>query len=343
MKTIFRFAALLTILSVFFFSCQKEVSFEIGDSSLSVGSLQVTGTAGCQGVVVSGFYKKDTALNASNYTDINVQVDSAGFYLVTTDTVNGYYFRATGNFTSTGVISVRLVGNGKPLTSGINIFTVRYNGTICEFSVTVAGTNSPDYYPRTTYSNWSYQFDGVSTDSLLIKVIPQTLAAAGKTYNIFVWTDGSFAGFDSSGYYRKSGNDYFEWIDMGSYIGFDNPLWVEYNFLKDNLSAGSTWFTPGFSGTVTPMGMPPVSVTARFFYTIIQQNVSVMVNNVNYANTIIVKQELQQLVSGNWVTSTAAGYLQNYYARDIGLIKQDYYNNTGALSAQMDVRRLVVY
>lgn len=446
MKTTIRLSALLAILSVFFFSCQKESSFELGENKASVGSLQINGTGGCLGATVGGSYKKDSTLNGDNYADIKVQVDSAGSYIIKTDTVNGYTFRATGIFTTTGVTTVRLAGSGKPLGTGTNIFTITYNGTVCEFSVTVTmatgGTSvftvncssatvngtydvgdalstantavvsvnvtktgtwaistpatngivfsgsgtftatgsqsitltasgtpattgtfnipvtiggntctfpvtyslgSGDYFPRTTYSNWSYQYDGNVNDSLLIKVTNITQLANGNTFYVFAYTNNIANGFDTSGYYRKSGHDYFEWIDIGTYIRFDNPLWVDYIFLKDNLSTGDTWYTRTFTGTVTPMGGSPVSVSARFFYTILQQNVTVNVNSVSYANTIEVKQELQQMVSGNWQTIASAGYLRNYYAKDKGLIKQDYYLSTGALSKSMEARRLVIY
>ena len=158
-----------------------------------------------------------------------------------------------------------------------------------------------------------------------------------------MWTDNAANGFDTSGYYRRSGSDYFEWIDGGSAIGLDNPVWVELNFLKDNLTAGATWNGQSITGTFTPMGGSPTNVTARFFYTILQQNVSVTVNGTAYANTIVVKQELQQQVGANWVTLTAAGYLQNYYARDKGLIKQDFYDANGTVTSAMNLRRLAIY
>ncbi len=446
MKTFMNRFFIITALSVIFFACQKEVSFELGLSNPSVGSLQVGVTNNCIGAVVSGTYYKDSTLNANHFVNLGVNVDSAGSYKITTDTIQGYYFNANGNFSAAGSQVVKLKGIGKPLSVGTHIFTVTYNGTICEFSVTViagsggtgvftvnctgavlsgtyafgatmttantvalsvnvtaAGTWSistapavngvifsgsgnftatgaqtitliatgsasaggtfnfpvsaggstcnfpvifttgPDYFPRTVNSNWSYEFDDDPNDSLLVRVIAQTHAALGFSYNIFLWTDNAASGFDTSGYYRKSGSDYYEWIDMGGYIGFDNSLRIEYIFLKDNLTAGGTWTTQSFSGTITPPGGSATNVTARFLYTIVQQNTSVTVNGTSYANTIIVRQDLQQLAGSTWTTVTAAGYLQNYYARDKGLIKQDYYNAAGAVDTKMEVRRLVIY
>lgn len=446
MKTTINLPVLLALVPVFLLSCQKEVSFELGNSKASVGTIQMDASGGCTGATVFGNFFKDSTLNASHYATVNVTVDSAGSYVIKTDTVQGYYFSAIGNFTSTGTQTVKLRAYGKPLSVGTHIFTLTYNNSVCDFAVTVlagtggtaaftvsctgatvngvyapgvpltaantvvlnvnvtaagtwgistlpavngiifsgagsftatgaqtitltasgtpaaAGTynipvavggascNFPvvvaapsDYFPRTINSNWSYEFNGVASDSLLVSVSTLTHTAAGNTFTVFLWTDNAALGFDTSGYYRRSGADYFEWIDAGTAIGLDNPVWIELNFLKDNLTAGATWNSQSITGTYTPSGGTPTSVTARFLYTILQQNTSVTVNGTAYPNTIVVKQELQQQIGGNWTTLSAAGYLQNYYSRNKGLIKQDYYDGNGTVTSAMNVRRLVVY
>ena len=117
-------------------SCQKEKSFERGTSVLSTGSLQYGTTGDCLGNIVTGAYKKDTALNSANYVDIKVDVTTAGAYSISTDTINGFYFSGFGTFGATGVNTVRLQGSGTPSGGGTNIFTVTYDSTECTFSVT---------------------------------------------------------------------------------------------------------------------------------------------------------------------------------------------------------------
>ena len=528
-------------------ACQKEVSYEQGSSTASVGSLSVDASGNCLAAVVSGIYYKDTAIKASNYVDVSVQVDTVGTYTISSDTVNGYYFKATGTFTATGAQSVRLIGGGKPLATGTNIFRVTYDGTMCEFSVTVlagtgatnavftvnctspvvngiykagtaltasntvtlnvnvttigpwsistspavngitftgsgtftatgaqtvtlngsgtpasaatssfpitvgtatcnfsitvvpaggnatftitctgavpagtyvagtlltaantitlnvnvtvigtwsvttapamngiifsgsgtftatgaqtivltgsgtptaAGTHTftvtggtgtctfqvtttapiPDYFPRTAYSNWSYQFDGDPDDSLLIYAVVPTRTINSNIYNLFFYNDG--AGVDSFGYYRRVGADYFEWIDMGSYVGLDNPLWMEYTFLKDNLATGGTWQSAQFTGPYTDQAGTTTTLTLRWEFSITGQNIPVTVNGTPYTNVIQVKQELRQQVGTSWAL---AAYFDCYYAKDKGLIKQDLYNNTGTKIYAQDVRRLVIY
>jgi len=123
-------------------SCQKEKSFEKGSVHDSSGSLQSAATGDCLGNSVSGVYKADTVLNGTNYVDVQVDVINTGSYLVYTDTINGIYFRAAGSFTSTGVNSVRLLGNGTPTAAGTNIFTVTYDSTQCTFSVSTINGGS---------------------------------------------------------------------------------------------------------------------------------------------------------------------------------------------------------
>ena len=555
MKTLIRISSLLVFTSVLFVACQKETSFEKGNSAASVGSLSVDASGNCLGAVVSGTYMKDTAIKASNYVDVSVRVDTAGTYSIASDTVNGYYFKATGSFNAAGTQVVRLIGGGKPLAIGSNIFTVTYNGTVCEFivnvtgvvppggssvftvtctgatpagtyvagtpltaantitlnvnvttvgtwsvttapavngvtfsgtgtfaatgaqtivltgsgtptaagsftftvtgatatctfqstvapaaggnavftvactgatpvgvymagtpltaantitlnvNVTTAGTWTvttapavngiifsgtgtfsttgaqtiqlsasgtpiaagaftftvtgatatctfqttvvpaavPDYFPRTTFSNWSYDYDGDSNDSLLIYVIQPTVSKLGNTFNIFMYNDGILPA-DTFGYYRRASADYFEYGDM-SYGVLDEPFRGEFIFLKDNQTVGATWNSAQFSGDYTDQGGTTGTITLRWKFTILQQNASVAVTpasgvTTNYANTIEVKQELEQLVGTTW---TLIGYFRNYFARDKGLVKQDFYSSTNSLVSEGNLRRFVVY
>lgn len=443
MKTVLNSLGILTTLSLLILSCQKEISYEGGNQQPSSGSLQANNTGGCLGSVVNGTYIKDTTLKSTNYVDVNVQVDTVGTYTITTDTVNGYYFKATGVFSSTGVQVVRLMGTGKPINAGTDVFTVSYDGTICDFSVTVttgtggsavftvncpatvvngtytvgtplAATNTavlsinvttlgtwsitsaslngmvfsgsgtftvlgnqnitltgsgtpaaagtfnvsivvngvtctfpvvcvsvPDYFPRTANSNWSYEFDQVSSDSVLVQATANTHTALGNTYVIFRETSDMAQGWDSSGYYRRAGGSYFEWIDIGTSVGLDNELWIEYTFLKDDVPAGSSWFSPEFTGTFNG-----TTVTARLKYAILQKDVNAVSSGTTYNNTIIVEERLEQNLGGTWIdlTTQPGGIsLRYYYSRNIGLIKIEIYDLGTTLSGQLEMRRYTVF
>jgi len=449
MKTFFRLSGLMILSSFIFLACQKETSFEKGNSRASVGSLSVDTSGNCLGAVIGGTYYKDSTLTAAHYVDVSVKVDTVGAYTIITDTVNGYYFKASGTFTATGTQVIRLTAGGKPLSTGTDIFTVIYNFSFCQFPVTVnapaggssaftvtctgatpagtytvgtaltsgntitlsvnvtaigtwsvttapavngiifAGTGTftntgtqtiqlnasgtptaagvhtftvtggtgtctfqvtttsvpavPDYFPRTAFSNWSYDYDGDPDDSVLIYVIQPTVVKNGNTYNVFMYNDG-YSPIDTFGYYRRSGPDYFEWGDL-SYGLLDDPVRGEFIFLKDNQTVNATWNSQQFTGDYTDGMGNTFAVTLRWKMTILQQNGSVSVTpasgiTTNYTNVIEVKQELEQLVGTAW---SSVGYFRNYYSRDKGLMKQDFYNNTGGLESEGSVKRFVVY
>jgi hypothetical protein len=68
---------------------------------------------------------------------IAVIVTKPGAYTITTDTVNGYSFRATGSFNKADTFPVTLKASGRPLAAGNDDFTVSFSGTICSFQVPV--------------------------------------------------------------------------------------------------------------------------------------------------------------------------------------------------------------
>ena len=415
--------------------CQKELSNEAGKNA-SHGSLQDDGTGDCLPKNVNGIYTAGTALvPATNTIVVQVDVTTAGSYVIYSDTVNGYYFRASGTFGTTGLNTVTLKGNGTPLAQGTNNFAIAYDTTVCFVSVdvlpagssgaatftiscpnpaingvyavgtalnstntivfnvnvtavgtynvtttaidgmtfssgagafastgtqtlTLTGTGTPasagvfivagtagsstisvpitvsassavDYFPRTTNSNWSYEYNDDPTDSFYRVVIAPTKNALGNTYNIFMADDGS--GLDSSGYYRKASTDYFEYFDAGNFIGFDNPLWAEYIFLKD-AATGTTWNSQSFSGMVTPTNPPgsPQPLTIRFKYTVQKKDSSMVLTTsgscvpATYNNVIVIREQYEQFAGSTWNDVTSiVGYGVSYYAKNIGLIKYE--------------------
>jgi hypothetical protein len=118
-------------------SCIKEKSLESSSSNTSTGSLQSDVNEDCLPKTIAGVYEAGTTLGASNFITVDVNVTGAGTYTITTDTVNGYYFRGTGTFGSTGAQTIKLTGIGSPVAAGTDDFLVSYGGTSCFISVTV--------------------------------------------------------------------------------------------------------------------------------------------------------------------------------------------------------------
>ena len=127
-------AGLAGLLALFvIFSCQKEISTEYGTPAK--GSLQGNG-GDCLPKLVGGSYIVNKTLNDSNFLEVSVNVTAPGPYTILTDTVNGYSFKATGSFSNTGTNTVRLKATGSPGNAGVNNFTVVFDSSFCEVSVT---------------------------------------------------------------------------------------------------------------------------------------------------------------------------------------------------------------
>ncbi len=302
--------------------------------TVTVGSA-AAGTVNCSSAVVSGYYYSGYALTTDDSVVISVTVTTPGVYFITTDTVAGVYFSASGTFAVNGTFNLTLHGGGTPTSYGTKTFTVKFGTSTCTFMVTIL---SGDYFPRTANSNWSYEFNSVSTDSLLINVISATLSAYANTYNIFMQNDGTAV--DSSGYYRKSGGDYFQYLNWQT-IGFDNVDWEEYTFLKDNVASGTSWFSAAFSNS---LGGQPLQYKVKD--SIDQKDVSITVTSsagaVTYQNVIVVKEKFFVNVFGSYVDATSIfGYTKSYYARGIGLIQAEYYQpgNTGTTPDNTQIMR----
>ncbi len=293
----------------------------------------------CTPSIVSGIYVVGSPLSGpGNNVQIQVSITTAGSYNISTNTVTGITFSGTGTIAVGPNQNINLVASGTPTTAGPQTFTVTFGTSTCTFTVNVLPN---DYFPRTTNSNWSYEWDNDPTDSLYRVAISATNPTAFGTFNIFMENDGTvpLPALDSSGYYRKSGGDYFEYFDLSA-IGLDNPQWVEYTFLKDNVAAGNSWTSTGWTNA---LGGTPF--TFRFKDSIEQKDVAVpqttSLGTVNYQNVIVVVERIQLQVGPAWVDATSFfGYAKYYYARGIGLIRIELFDAPGTSPTPSFVQRL---
>lgn len=136
---------LLTTGFLLFQGCRKEYSFE-SSSNPSEGSLQSDVTGDCLPKIVAGTYEAGVPLSGdAHFLQVEINVTLAGNYIISTDTVNGFYYRATGSFATPGLVTVKLQGYGTPANDGISNFTVTYLASACTVPVTVlpAGGATP--------------------------------------------------------------------------------------------------------------------------------------------------------------------------------------------------------
>ena len=69
----------------------------------------------CDEISFFGTYTKAVALDGSNYLKVNVDVTKEGSYNFSGNTTNGYGFTTQGTFLSTGMQTITIPGQGKPL------------------------------------------------------------------------------------------------------------------------------------------------------------------------------------------------------------------------------------
>jgi len=294
--------------------------------NFGAGSPPATGTLGgspgsCTSVTPSGAYTQGVSLTASNTVLVQVNVATVGSYSVSTTTVNGVSFSATGTFTTTGIQNVVLTGTGMPTSSGAQNFAVTFGTSTCNFSITFAAVT--DYFPTTVNSFWDIGNINKPTDSIKFISTSATKSIGGNTYNIFTYDSIPTTGSPSELYYRKSSGLYYENFNTQALFGFDSPGTpsdVEYIFLNDNVSQGATWNSPNITGTQSG-----ISYTIFIKMTLYQKvTTSITVGSVTSSDILKMKYEY-------FVTSAPATPFfteERWFARGIGLIYNSFNDGT---------------
>jgi hypothetical protein len=91
----------------------KEVSLGTGEL-LPPATYSIGAGGSCVNTVINGTYWAGVSLTSSTFVTIQVNVSIIGTYSVTTNTINGYGFSASGEFSATGVQTINLMGSGTP-------------------------------------------------------------------------------------------------------------------------------------------------------------------------------------------------------------------------------------
>jgi hypothetical protein len=115
-------------------NCSFPITFT---TVITNATFALSGSPGnCTGAMPNGTYTAGTILNASNTVDIFVNVTSPGNYSISTLTVNGISFSASGTFNITGSRQVTLTGTGTPTIPGAFDYLPTGGGNTCKFTVT---------------------------------------------------------------------------------------------------------------------------------------------------------------------------------------------------------------
>jgi hypothetical protein len=240
-----KYILFLTSFSLVFFSCQKEPHVNLNPPPTPVAVFTFPGSPNaCTVATPGGPYFAGTALSASNTVTVQVNVTTAGTYTISTATVNGYKFSASGTFTTTGTQTVSLVGTGTPITAETDSFTPSATGiTGCTFNVTVSAPVPAVF----TFSgapgactvanvNGNYGLGTALTGSNTVTV--QVNVTTAGTYTITTNTVGGMT-FSKSGAFTATG------VQTVTLIGTGTPTTAGAN----NFTVGTNGCT--FSVTVT--------------------------------------------------------------------------------------------
>lgn len=98
----------------------------------------------CDSIKYHGNLERGKALDAENYFYVRVNVTAKGTYAFKTDEINGYYFLAEGEFTSTGVHELRFQGKGVPVVAQPDTHTLIFANSTCSKKITVWEQNFPN-------------------------------------------------------------------------------------------------------------------------------------------------------------------------------------------------------
>jgi hypothetical protein len=91
----------------------------------------------CTNPVIGGIYSVGTSIKPGNNVTLQVIVNTPGDYSISTDTLGGISFSASGHFTTSGAQTVILECNGLPENPGLFYFNVKADSSSCSFSVPV--------------------------------------------------------------------------------------------------------------------------------------------------------------------------------------------------------------
>lgn len=150
----------------YLFSCEKEYSSEnntgISASSGTSSYSFVDANTNCTTAIINGTYMVNLPATQNNTVQLQVKVTAPGTYSISTPTIDGLSFYASGTFTKLGVQPILFYASGKPVVHGSFPYSPGNNG--CSFTITIndAGVVTPPANPApVTDGSFSCKIDGV--------------------------------------------------------------------------------------------------------------------------------------------------------------------------------------
>lgn len=184
----------------------------------------------CVDAIIAGLYIVGTPLNSSNTLTLQVNVTTAGTYMIASQTQyssNGIQFLKMGTFTTTGIQNVVLPGSGVPTNVGIYQYSpTSPGGSVCTFNVK-ANTAIPIDFFVATIANERKSFNVQAKATYLIpssKLLLTGLAMAGSPESFSLEIDRSAGGgtITAMAYTNNASNPYSL---SATYIDATGAVW----------------------------------------------------------------------------------------------------------------------
>jgi len=309
-------------------SCAKEYSIE--GRPVAVGYLVKDNSGNCSLTTVSGTFYLGKNLGDTNFLLVQVHINKPGSFSITSPVLNGYSFHLSGEFTDTGTHQVKIPAEGKPLQTGANIFSLRFDTSYCEATVTVLDTllnvvqtTNPEHFPLASNNRWSYDDLTFPGDSV-VRSTTGTATQNGAPH----WKMNDYISFypaNNARYFSRTGNDYFQYADVSSftsYVEFSPTIYDDVNFLKEGIKTGDSWTSNQWTGHIS-LGIEIMSLQLQ--YTCLDADAVLTVNNKTFVHVYKVKMVPMLAQQGHPLVPTGE-VTTAWFAKGVGLIYSERFN-----------------
>ncbi len=288
----------------------------------------------CQPVAVNGYYVANNLLDTFNTVFVPVNVIAPGTFSITTDTVNGYYFSASGTFSSTGNQSIKLMAHGSPMNEGTNVFSLQDSVAVCHFSVSVVvaePVTSNDLLPLAINNRWVYD-DLINKGDSIVRTVTGTTQENGNSYFVVKQRENT----DSLQYlFRKQVIQYFEYARIDKYTNsfqYSQDIDTDLVFLNEVITTGASWESVEIKNTAS-FGQ---IIFLKYYFVCTGMKMVITINGKTFANVyeFTMQPEIRSEYAGYGLTGELYTF---YYAKGIGLIymRQE---NQYSVSNEMQIR-----
>ncbi|HYE55045.1 MAG TPA: hypothetical protein VD996_09390 [Chitinophagaceae bacterium] len=142
--------------------CTKaELSFATGPAAQF---LFVASGGNCSSLQINGTYIAGKVLGDTNYVVVQVNVTTIGAYNISTNSMNGFSFSASGHFANTGIQPVTLRASGTPQNASPTSFTVSGSASSCSFIIPVINAPAGSDINTWSFTQGSKTFSGTFSD-----------------------------------------------------------------------------------------------------------------------------------------------------------------------------------